>query len=331
MSKAPQKRSSAYPRGWFFVGYSSDLAPGEVGPIRYFDQELVLFRAEEGAPHVFDAFCAHLGAHLGFGGRVQNGCIRCPFHAWEYDESGRCVHIPYAEKIPKGASVNAWPTEERSGLILVWHDPAKAPPAWSPPELTEFGEVGWTDYQRYQITVQTSIDEVVENIFDLAHGQFVHQNDNGNSVPTVGYDFDDHSATVTFENDLALLGGKTHHVTTLNELGINVNRATGVGSKSFVVSYTPVDPSTLDVHFSFVTPEALPDDPTGEISRRSAATTVELFYQDIPIWEHKMFRANPLLCAGDGPIGRYRKWARQFYDDSEPDAAGHPVSSGSTA
>jgi 3-ketosteroid 9alpha-monooxygenase subunit A len=326
MQSALQK-DAAYPRGWYQVGYSSDVLVGQVEPIRYFDQELVLFRTQDGAAHVFDAFCAHLGAHLGFGGSVHDGCIRCPFHAWEYDETGRCVHIPYAERIPKGAAVKTWPTEERSGLILVWHDPGLGSPAWSPPELPEFGAAGWTDYQRYQVTVATSIGEVVENIFDLAHGQFVHQNDNGNSVPTVAYDFDDHAATVTFENDLALLGGKTHHVTTLNELGININRATGVGSKSFVVSYTPISQSSLDVRFSFVTPETLPDDPTGEISRRSAATTVALFYQDIPIWEHKTFRPNPLLCAGDGPIGRYRKWARQFYDGSLHDAVDHNSSS----
>jgi 3-ketosteroid 9alpha-monooxygenase subunit A len=322
MNEIPYPERVPYPRGWFQVGYSSDLTPGQVEPIRYFDQELVLFRTDAGVPHVFSAFCAHLGAHLGFGGTVRDGCLRCPFHAWEYDESGHCVHIPYSDRIPRGASIDAWPTEERSGLILAWHDPERGSPAWSPPELSEFGRPGWTDYQRYQKVVKTNIDEVVENIFDLAHGQFVHQNDNGNSVPTVAYEFEDHSATVTFENDLALLGGKTHHVTTLNELGINVNRATGVGSKSFIVSYTPIDRSTLDVHFSFVTPESLPDDPTGEISRRSAATTVELFYQDIPIWEHKTFRVNPLLCAGDGPIGRYRKWAKQFYEGVTAESVG---------
>ncbi len=138
----------------------------------------------------------------------------------------------------------------------------------------------------------------------------------GISVPEVSYDFDGHMATVTFENDLALLGGRTHHVVTLRELGFNINRATGIGSKSFIVSYTPIDSETLDVHFSMLTPDSLEDDPTGEISRRSAATTVALFDQDIPVWEHKRSRANPLLCAGDGPIGRYRKWAKQFYDES---------------
>jgi hypothetical protein len=36
--------------------------------------------------------------------------------------------------------------------------------------------------------------------------------------------------------------------------------------------------------------------------------------QDIPIWENKKYFAKPLLCEGDGRIGVYRKWMRQFVD-----------------
>ena len=28
--------------------------------------------------------------------------------------------------------------------------------------------------------------------------------------------------------------------------------------------------------------------------------------QDIPIWEHKLYRPTPILCDGDGPIAKYR-------------------------
>ena len=35
--------------------------------------------------------------------------------------------------------------------------------------------------------------------------------------------------------------------------------------------------------------------------------------QDIPIWEHKVYFDRPVLCDGDGPIGLFRKWCRQFY------------------
>ena len=35
--------------------------------------------------------------------------------------------------------------------------------------------------------------------------------------------------------------------------------------------------------------------------------------QDIPIWENKIYLDTPLLCDGDGPIRKYRKWFSQFY------------------
>jgi hypothetical protein len=35
--------------------------------------------------------------------------------------------------------------------------------------------------------------------------------------------------------------------------------------------------------------------------------------QDFRIWENKKYRPNPILCDGDGPIGEFRRWARQFY------------------
>ena len=49
---------------------------------------------------IVDAYCPHLGANLGVGGRVHGNCIECPFHGWQFDgESGQCVKIPYADKV----------------------------------------------------------------------------------------------------------------------------------------------------------------------------------------------------------------------------------------
>ena len=43
------------------------------------------------------AYCAHMGVHLGVGGKVVNNqCIQCPFHGWVYDgETGACVGKPF--------------------------------------------------------------------------------------------------------------------------------------------------------------------------------------------------------------------------------------------
>ena len=110
------------PNGWYAVAWSSDVGPGEIRRIYYFEEELVLFRTRTGQARVLSAYCAHLGAHLAEGGRVVGESVRCPFHAWHYDgESGACVKIPYCERIPAKARVRAWQTAERNGMIFVWH------------------------------------------------------------------------------------------------------------------------------------------------------------------------------------------------------------------
>jgi hypothetical protein len=35
--------------------------------------------------------------------------------------------------------------------------------------------------------------------------------------------------------------------------------------------------------------------------------------QDFHIWENKAYVSPPALAAGDGPVGQYRVWAKQFY------------------
>ena len=91
------------PFGWFGVGYSDELAVGEVRAVHYFARDLVLFRNDEGEVGLLDAYCPHLGAHLGHGGTVEGNSIRCPFHAWAFRPNGFCSSIPYAKAFPPRA------------------------------------------------------------------------------------------------------------------------------------------------------------------------------------------------------------------------------------
>ena len=54
---------------------------------------------------------------------------------------------------------------------------------------------------------------------------------------------------------------------------------------------------------------------TESISELNAQVTNLQFTQDVPIWEHKVYRERPMLTAVDGPVARYRRWFRQFYSD----------------
>ncbi len=83
---------AGFARGWFLLMFSEELEPGQVVPMKRFDQELVLFRTESGEAKVLDAYCPHMGAHLGHGGKIEGEGIVCPFHAWKF-MLGRCASL----------------------------------------------------------------------------------------------------------------------------------------------------------------------------------------------------------------------------------------------
>ena len=60
-----------YPRGWFVVAESHELGDEGVTKMRYFGRDFVLYRGASDQPHALDAYCPHLGAHLGVGGKVE--------------------------------------------------------------------------------------------------------------------------------------------------------------------------------------------------------------------------------------------------------------------
>src|ERR1700755_1277631 len=89
-------RYKSFPSSWYRLAWSAETPAGEAVPMRYFEQDLAAYRGLDGVVHVSDAFCPHLGAHLGFGGVGEEGGIRCPFHGWKWGPDGKNVDIPYS-------------------------------------------------------------------------------------------------------------------------------------------------------------------------------------------------------------------------------------------
>ena len=50
--------------------------------------------------------------------------------------------------------------------------------------------------------------------------------------------------------------------------------------------------------------------------------------QDVDIWKRKICRQRPLRGRGDGPLGKMRKWYRQFYPDYRANALAEGNTSG---
>ncbi len=59
-----------YPKAWISILESWSLLKNEIKPVIALGHELVVFRGNSGEVHVMDAFCPHLGANLGVGGKI---------------------------------------------------------------------------------------------------------------------------------------------------------------------------------------------------------------------------------------------------------------------
>ena len=134
-----------YPNGWFYVMASHELKTGEVKYVCMLGEQLAVFRGNDGVAHVIDAYCPHLGANLGVGGQVVGSCIQCPFHGWIFDgEDGKCVEIPYCDKVPDFAKTKAWVCLETNHAIHMWYHAEGTEPTWVPEEVEEIANGSWT-------------------------------------------------------------------------------------------------------------------------------------------------------------------------------------------
>jgi 3-ketosteroid 9alpha-monooxygenase subunit A len=306
------------PDGWFRVGFADESPPGTVRPLRYFGQDLVLMVSDAGVAQVFDAHCPHLGAHLGFGGSVDQESLRCPFHGWRFGLDGRCLEIAYAKRIPSQARLRAWPTCSRAGAIWVWHHREGRSPDWEVPEIAEASDASWTPWLHQHWQVRTRNQEIAENTSDPAHFHCVH---GFPQIPTPEISFEGHRSRSLSHYDSPKASGETVPSTLevcWHGLGIGVTRVTGALELLFLGTLTPVDDEVVDACFSFSVCSARGFSAESGAGRASIAESIRQMEQDIPIWENKAFRQRPLLCDGDGPIGHFRRWAAQFY--SGPDS-----------
>ena len=162
-----------YPNGWFQIGVSHELAPGQVETLRYFGRELVLYRTESGQALAVDPVCPHLGAHLGLG-KVLGEELECRFHRWRFGCDGRPACVPSAQRVPPKARLTQIPLLERNGILFLWHDAEGRPPAFELPDLAEYGHEDWTEYKRLRWNIKSHNQEMAENSVDRAHFRYVH-------------------------------------------------------------------------------------------------------------------------------------------------------------
>ena len=173
---ADLRRIAAHPDHWYPIAWSREVKPGHMLARRYAGEPVVVVRAKDGTLFALEDRCAHRQVPLSHG--VVKGCtVRCGYHGWAYDPSGRCVDVPYLgrERLPNG--VKAYPVHEVDGLIFLFPgDPALAD-ARRPASL---GAKADRRYRTRELNREVAAHWTFmhENLFDMNH-QFLHRRQMG--------------------------------------------------------------------------------------------------------------------------------------------------------
>jgi phenylpropionate dioxygenase-like ring-hydroxylating dioxygenase large terminal subunit len=310
-----------FPNGWFAVAWSRELHEGDVRPLHYFGEDLVLFRTRSGKARVLDAFCPHLGAHLGHGGRVMAETIRCPFHGWQYDgESGECTHIPYCDRIPPQAKLRPWDVQEKNGMVFVWRHAENKPPDWDFPQLPEIGDPEWSEPRTFALELRAHVQDTHENNNDPVHFQFVHgMVEMPESEITYASDGRHYQMVGHSETQTPFGTFQTSLLRDSWGLGLVAVRSVGIENAGLLMysSTTPIDEHRVHSRW-LLTATRNWVDLAGEEFMSNLTAGVQ---QDLAIWSNKVHRARPVLCEADGYLAEFRKWARQFYSNPSSEEA----------
>ena len=337
-----------YAHDWFSPLRSSDVVAGKITNFTFMGHELIAFRDASGAAVVLDAQCPHFGAHRGVGGRMVDGCVRCPFHGLHFDGNGQCVkgdfvadskHLRHVKSAP-------WTVRECAASIFIWHGVDREHPTRPLP----FAEPGYFDGWSTPITnagrplAPTNVFFPTENIIDIQHFYAVHHW-KVHAIERQPAEAEDGSFKAVMRMTWTL-GAQSPHAL-VRRLGkaytsdFDFNIAVlGPGVALSLAKLGPTQGNLELMSIILITPTNLTDchirvvscvkhtidNPVSKLARRLTgngfeevlsraflAIATKDFDGDEMIWTRRQFLSNPKPVPDDGPIIQYRQWCERFW------------------
>ncbi len=159
-------------RYWYPIAARSEMDNRWTQRVRLLGEDLVLFKDRSGKFGLIAEACPHRRASLAYGIPTEDG-IRCPYHGWKFDGTGRCLEQPNE---PEGSNFKdkvttaGYPVEELGGMLWAYLGPAPVPCV--PPFDGYVAEGAIRLIGR--ALVRANWLQVMENSVDPVHTEWLH-------------------------------------------------------------------------------------------------------------------------------------------------------------
>ncbi len=99
------------------------------------NKKLIMVARKDGQLHATEALCRHMRWPLAYGGKINDGCIRCPLHQTTHrlDDGALQEWAPFplfppygrlVGKLSKQKDLTVYPVREQDGFVQVETDPS---------------------------------------------------------------------------------------------------------------------------------------------------------------------------------------------------------------
>ena len=159
---------------WWVVARSDEVRREPIARV-ILDTHVVLFRKKDSEAVALEDRCPHRSAPLSLG-RVEGDAIQCPYHGFEFDQTGECVKVPSQEHIPKTLCVRSFPVRQVGPLIWVYlGDQEKMADAPDPYDASWVDDVTRWSVIGGQLSMDINYMLLRENVLDATHFAFLHK------------------------------------------------------------------------------------------------------------------------------------------------------------
>jgi 5,5'-dehydrodivanillate O-demethylase oxygenase subunit len=164
-------------RYWMPIAAVAELDDHPTKPVRLMGEDLVLYKDRSGTYGLLDRHCAHRRADLSYGWVEECG-LRCHYHGWLWEQTGRCREQPFEEiahpaaRFKERVRIKAYQAEAKAGLVWAYLGPPPVPlvPTWEPFTWENgFVQIVFSD-------VPCNWFQGQENSIDPVHFEWLHAN-----------------------------------------------------------------------------------------------------------------------------------------------------------
>ncbi|MFN3254777.1 MAG: Rieske 2Fe-2S domain-containing protein [Ilumatobacter sp.] len=157
---------------WYPIAFAEDLNAGPLART-LLGVDVVIWSDGDGGAAAAHDLCPHRSSKLSIG-HVEDGCVVCPYHGWQFGADGKATHIPQLDPglpIPPKATLRSVFCTVRYGVVWVALDE----PVGGIPEVPEFDDPGFRFVRQFDEVWAAAAPRLVDNSFDPAHVAYVHQ------------------------------------------------------------------------------------------------------------------------------------------------------------